>query len=107
MRDCLVLGSKMTAVADPKMNNETVQKLWHGFSLTLGEIAFEQGEKNTFRLGEEPLPALSEGKEYALSVSEKGAAVIGKDFGGLMRGFLSLLMKMEYNGKAVFIKTLT
>ncbi len=107
MSDAFLIPNRLTAVADPKMNNETVQKLWRGFSLTLGEIAFEQGEKNTFRLGEEPLPALSEGKEYALSVSEKGAAVIGKDFGGLMRGFLSLLMKMEYDGKAVFIKTLT
>ncbi len=106
MSDAFLIPNRLTAVADPKMNNETVQKLWHSFSLTLGELAFEQGEENTFRLGEEPLPALPEGKEYALSVSKKGAAVIGKDYGGLMRGFMSLLMKVEYDGKALFINPL-
>jgi len=101
-----VLDHKMTAVADPKMNNETVKKLWQGFCLTLGALDLQKGEPFTFSVGNAPLPTLPEGKEYALTVTPTGAALRGKDYGGLMRGFMSLLMKVEYDGKVLYIKPL-
>ena len=107
MKDFFVLNGRLTAVADKKMNNQTVQNLWNSFCLTDGTLALQSGENCTFRLGNEELPTLAEGKEYALSVTEMGAAIVGKDYGGLMRGFISLLMKIEYDGENLKIKEVT
>ena len=96
-------GCKATAICDPKMQNETVKKLWSSFCFGDSEISFENGGENTFRMGEEKLPVLEDGKEYALSVSEKGAAIVGKDYGGLMRGFSVLLMKIRQEGASFLI----
>lgn len=89
------------------MNNETVKKLWNSFTLTTGELCFEKSENFSFRLGNIQLPTLSEGKEYVLNVDKNGAAIVGKDYGGLMRGFMSLLMKIELDEADLKIKTVT
>ena len=70
MKGCLLLNNKSTVVADERMNNKTVKKLWNSFTLTTGEICFEKGENFTFRLGNTQLPILSEGKEYVLKIDE-------------------------------------
>ena len=105
MSDYLFLDNKTTVIADDRMNNETVKKLWNSFNLTMGDISFEKGETYTFQLGNTPLPTLSAGKEYALKVDKHGAAITGKDYGGLMRGFMSLLMKMESDETTLKIKS--
>ena len=92
----MIISQRTLAIADPQMNNETVQKLWKGFCLQGGEIEFAEGAPFSFRMGETDLPNLPDGKDYALCIEEKGAAIIGKDYGGLMRGFMSLLMKIEW-----------
>ena len=107
MSKYLVLDSKSTVIADERMNNETVKKLWNSFSLTTGEICLEKGEDFTFRLGNAQLPILPEGKEYVLKVDDNGAAIVGKDYGGLMRGFMSLLMKIEPDKSTFKIKNVT
>jgi len=107
MKGYLLLDSKTTVTADKKMNNATVRKLWSSFHLTMGDICFEAGENNTFRLGDTPLPALPEGKEYVLKVDENGAAIVGNDYGGLMRGFMSLLLKIDHEDTVFKIKAVT
>lgn len=95
-----VFKNGVTACADPNMQNETTKKLWSGFCFGGSEILFQNGAEFTFRIGQEALPVLPTGKEYALSVSEKGVAIVGKDYGGLMRGFSVLLMKIESEGES-------
>ncbi len=107
MKDYLLLTGKMVATADERMNNETVKKLWNSFNLTTGDISFEKGETYTFQLGNTPLPTLSAGKEYALKVDKHGAAIVGKDYSGLMRGFFSLIMKIEHEREMPIIKAVT
>jgi len=104
MNNYFVLNREMTAKADLQMNHDTVKKMWHGFLLTMGEIHFEEGARFTFRLGNASLPELPEGKEYVLEVDGMGVAIVGKDYGGLMRGFLSFLMKIEYTDKQFVVK---
>jgi len=94
-------------MADERMANDSVRNLWNSFCLTESEFAVKAGESCTFRLGDTELPALSAGKEYALCVDEKGAAVIGRDYGGLMRGFIALLMKIEQENGELLIRTVT
>lgn len=89
-----VLLDKSIAKADPSMNNDTVKSLWHGFGFTELELELSDGEKNTFILGECEAPALPEGKEYAILVTERGAAVRGCCERGLMRGYLDLVMQI-------------
>lgn len=91
-----ILNPKATAVADKRFENATVHSLWKSFCLGDGQLNLTQGADCTFRLGTTPLPTLEPGKEYALRVDAEGAAVVGRDFGGLMRGFMVLLMKIEY-----------
>ena len=100
----LNFDTDVTVIADERMNNETVKKLWNSFCLGDGKINFKKGQSLTFRLGSTPLPTLEEEKEYALCVDENGAAIAGKDYGGLMRGFFALLMKIEYLGDVPGIK---
>lgn len=102
-----ILGSQVTAVADIQMNNATVKNLWNGFCLTESALALEAGASFTFRLGDVTLPKLPEGKEYILQVTQQGVAVVGKDYGGLMRGFISLLLKIEQEDHTLKIKAVT
>ena len=92
-----VFSVNLCAIADPQMNNSTAAALWSSFCLDGSALTFEAGTPCTFRIGDVELPTLSEGKEYALRVTEAGVAIVGKDYGGLMRGFMSLLMKIEYD----------
>lgn len=107
MNDYLLLDSKTTVIADERMNNETVKKFWNSFTLTTGEICFKKGEEFTFRLGNTQLPLLSEGKEYVLTVDQSGATIVGKDYSGLMCGFMSLLMKIEQDETTFKIRAVT
>jgi len=107
MKGYLLLDNMSTVVADQGMNNETAKRLWNSFTLATGEICFEKGEDLTFRLGNTQLPTLSEGKEYALKVDDNGAAIVGKDYGGLMRGYISLLMKIEQDKTDLIIRATT
>lgn len=102
MKD-FIISSSITAVADPQMDNSTVRTLWSRFCLDDSTLSFEPGTSLTFRMGDAELPTLDNGKEYALRVTETGAAVVGKDYGGLMRGFCSLLMKVNCQQKALTI----
>ena len=96
-----------TVTADPGMCNPSVQKLWQSFFLGKGDLTLCPGESNTFRLGSTPLPILPEGKEYALTADETGVAIVGRDYGGLMRGFVSLLMKIEYGKNTFSVRPVT
>ena len=63
MSKYFLFGSKVIAIADAKLNNETVRKLWNSFSYGCSEIEFCDGHTNTFVIGEIELPVLSDGKE--------------------------------------------
>ena len=95
----------LSAVGDKRIQNETVKTLWNRFCLGDCSLEIQDGPCQTFRLGEAALPALPAGKEYALSVTETGAAIVGKDYGGLIRGFISLLMKIEPTENGFMLQT--
>lgn len=88
-------GKNVFATADVKMDNRTVKKLWNGFCFTAGDVETEKGATNTFKIGDTTLPELENGSEFAVRIDSKGVGVRGKDFGGLMRGFCTLLMKIQ------------
>ena len=100
------IGSKVTLVADERMHNETVKNLWNSFSFTMSEPDFQAGDPLTCRCGSTPLPVLQEGKEYALQADGQGFALTARDYGGLMRGFASLLMKIELEQDQPLIRPL-
>ena len=104
MENILTLNTTTTVVADPRMHNTSVKQLWRSFLLGKGDLILQPGEENTFRLGRTPLPVLADGKEYALAVDENGAAIVGRDYSGLVRGFMSLLMKIEYGKNSYSIR---
>lgn len=97
MRDVLYI-SGLTATADERMNHDIVQKLWKSFCVTDDELVIKAGRECCFCLGDVELPILLSDKEYVLRITEKGAAVVGRDYGGLMRGFMALLMKIDPSG---------
>ncbi len=104
MNNDFIFSGCLSASADARMNNETVRTLWRRFCLDDSTLTLEAGAPLTFRIGDIALPTLPEGKEYALCVNEAGAAIVGKDFGGLMRGFMVLLMKLEYTREHLTIR---
>lgn len=96
MQKYFTFGSSVTAACDGRMHHTVIQNLWKSFCLTDGNLHFTSGEDCTFRLGNTAMPTVPSDKEYAMRVDENGVAIVGKDHGGLVRGFMSLLMKIEY-----------
>lgn len=80
MDTLLSLNPAATVVADPRMCNPSVIKLWRSFFLGKGDLTLQPGIDNTFRLGNTPLPTLPDRKEYALAVDHTGAAIVGRDY---------------------------
>ena len=89
-------GNTLHAAADPRLNNATILDLWHGFCHTAGSLELAAGKANTFATQGMEAPALPEGKEYIICVTEDGMAVTGRDYRCLARGVLVLMMQIEF-----------
>ena len=70
--------------------------LFSGFCFNKASLSLENGKENTFLVGNISLPRIDEGCEYALQVNEGGIAILARDYGSLVRGFFSLLMKIKW-----------
>ena len=97
------IENKMNAIGCSKLDLSLVATLWSRFCFGRSELVPVGCDRLTFALGNELPPVLQEGKEYALLVSETGAAVTGRDPGGLMRGIVALLMKIELKEGVLFM----
>ena len=104
MNGCFTFSNKVTAYADKRMNNSAVKNLWKSFCFTECELSVCEGKNLCFTLGDTALPELCADKEFAVRADEKGASVVGRDYGSLMRGFFSLLMKIEEENGIFFIR---
>ena len=51
------------------------------------------------------LPALPERAEFALRVDERGFAVVGRDYSGLMHGFMALILNIEYVDRQLLLRS--
>ena len=98
------LDRYIKAVAFSKTDNDTVKKLWNSFTLKEGVLEIEKRDSLIFKIGDTELPTLCDGAEYALKVTSEGAAVVGRDYPSLMRGFFALLMKIVYDGNGFKIE---
>ncbi len=94
MSNLYTFSGTVRAVAHKGMHTDTVKNLWKRFTLGCA-LELSETDDFLFAVGNTPAPTLSEGKEYALTVDRNGFAVVGRDFGGLMRGFSVLLMKID------------
>ncbi len=88
-------SNNVNAYADKSMINKTVVSLWNSFCMTNSELTLKEGKSLAFTIGDVNVPTIPSGSEYALEVSKNGVAIAGKDFGSLMRGYYSMLMKIE------------
>lgn len=104
MNGYFCLPEKLTASANDKMCNGTVKKLWSSFTAGESALTLCQSERFVFTIGNAAEPKLCEGSEFAITVTEDGVSVAGDSFGGLMRGFFALLMKIELKGSGYCIK---
>ncbi len=80
----------VTAMAAPVLDKPILKEFWHGYTFRTSEIAFEYTDKLIFKLGEADIPEAGE-KDYAINVTESGAAVSSKTENGLIRGFITLM----------------
>ncbi|MGI6280117.1 MAG: family 20 glycosylhydrolase [Acutalibacteraceae bacterium] len=96
MENYFLFNKNITAKTDVALNNQTAKNLFNSFCFGCAEIDFTKGEKNTFVVGNPKIPELPSCKEFIISVEKDGIAVVGENYGGLMRGFISLLMRIEY-----------
>ena len=89
------IGKKITARADARLKNDIVLKLFSRFTYETAALQVEEGEANTFIIGEIKAPKIQNGCDYSLEINEKGIAISGRDYSSLMRGYFSMLMKIE------------
>jgi len=97
------LDAHAIAKGDRRLDNPTVHRLWQSFTLGQGDLSLDHGEALTLVLGNVTPPAVPDGCEYSLVVTEDGAAVRGTDYGGLVRGVMVLLMQITYRDGAFLI----
>lgn len=64
-------------------------------------------EEFHFIIGNPKIPPLEPGKEFVIHVDENGAAVVGKDYGCLIHGYLCLLMKIDCSGDMLSLPFVT
>lgn len=69
-------------------------EFWQGFTHNASTLSVTPVEENVFVLGDAEIPALS-GNAYAISVTEKGIALAGKDEQSLIHAFLALLDRIR------------
>ncbi len=104
MNNYYILSNNVSAIANRQMNNKAVKNLWNSFFLKEGEISFTPTENFTFCIGKTAIPTLEQDCEYSLCIDENGIAIQGKDYGGLIRGFMSFLLKIEYDENCIRVK---
>ena len=78
-----------------RLDNPTIKELWSGFCHGAGELELEAGQANCFLTEGMAAPALADGLEFAICVTGRGIAVTGRDYGGLARGLMVLMMRIE------------
>lgn len=98
MNEYYRLAHTSQAIAHRQADNPTVKKLWRSFTLGDADVVISTCDDWIFRIGDTALPVCESNNEYALSVTQTGIAIVGKDYGSLMRGLVELLMKMERQG---------
>lgn len=97
------IGTKVAAAACGQMDNPTVKNLWRGFCYGQSELEIIHREDFVFSVGTAEVPTLAAGKDYTLSVTKDGICIVGRDYGGLMRGFAVLLMMIEAEDDVLFV----
>ena len=90
-----LLGNKVVVRGDARLNNEMFFGLFKRFTFEVCEIEFHEGESLTLVIGDVKIPHIPNGCEYSLLVNDNGVAVAGRDYASLMRGYFSMLMKIE------------
>ena len=95
MDQIFMISGLVKACAHLQMHTQTVRTLWERFTLGASTLELYPCSELRFVIGDPNVPVLEEGKEYALCADCNGCAVVGKDMGGLTRGFFVVLMKLE------------
>ena len=88
-------GASLHAKANKQLNNETVRTLWFGFCCQSGSLVLDETDEYCFLTGDMQIPKVPEGKEFVLSVTERGIALAAKDYGSLARGMMTLMLRIE------------
>lgn len=107
MNKYFTVSNDLKVIANSQMDNKTVKKLWNSFCLQEGNLTVERTQDYIFCTENTQPPVLPSNKEYILKADEKGIAITGRDYGGLMRGFASLLMKFEYDNGIIKIQAVS
>lgn len=88
-------GKNLVAVAGKRANNATILDIWKGFCGHCGMLTLVSGTQNSFLTPGMEALALPDGKEFAIRVTQQGIAVTGRDYAGLVRGLMVLMMRIE------------
>lgn len=89
------INKEVTAVADARFKNDILLKLFNRFTYKASELKIEDGAPNALVIGDIDAPEIPWGCEYTILANEKGVAIAGCDYSSLLRGYFSMLMKIE------------
>ncbi|MBQ3596535.1 MAG: family 20 glycosylhydrolase [Clostridia bacterium] len=78
-----------------------LREIWKGFSLKQSTLVLDNVvEEFVLRAGECKAPTLNQGDEYAINIEENGYCVVATDKLSLIRGVMTLIMRMQNNPTA-------
>jgi len=105
MQTVFRLPRQVAAVCHPGADFSILKKLWKGFTFTKSTLSLTPCDQTVWSMGKIEVPMLPSDAEYAVTVTQSGACVIANNQNALMRGYLALLQKIEYDADGLFIRS--
>ncbi len=102
------IGNSLVATGDSRLGS-ICKELFSGFCFGKSTLSLIQGKENTLLIGDTSIPKINSSAEFALKIDENGIAINGRDYGSLMRGFFSMLMKIrwDFGKEELFLEEVT
>ena len=102
--DFYKLNKVQTVYTHQGIFSKVLGEMWRGFSMKASKLGVEENQTDfVFYFGNCAKPILNDGDEYAINIEKSGFCVFSNDRLGLLRGIMTLLMRIQNNPTASVI----
>ena len=105
MKDVFRISKTTSAVCATVRDQQALKNLWKGFTFYTSCLSLSTTEETVWKTGNVNALPVPDNAEYALSVTGKGICVSAKTKEALVRGYLALLQKIEYDAEGLFVRS--
>ena len=99
--DYFKIDKKQNANSCPGVYSKALGEIWHGFSMNASTLKVIENQTDyVFFYGQCNKPILNDGDEYVINIEKDGFYVVANDRLSLIRGVMTLIMRIQNNPTA-------